>query len=380
MEIKNDLVKLIVILLSCIFSILTVKIFFNHSQNFEEFGLGEGTSSHYAVDEKHQLIHVNRLSGIEDTALVNGWNERGRRNIFLCLGNSQTHGINKFHDGEKTYNGILYDRFKKDSLDILTESLPNANLQEHYLLFDYWRHRLPVKYLLLPVFMDDLRENDIREIFMPLLFSSKYQIKDGSEIAKRINTEIEKSNSEQFSQKDLAALKQTVQEKSELFLNEKLENSFDIWKFRPEVRGELFMSLYKWRNSIFSISAQTKRKMIPSYYRDNIKALRAILNDACKENIKVLVYIPPIRMDIEIPYDKIEYENFKKEIESIALEYKQKFCNVENVVPGEFWGLKESSNTSNKLEYDFMHFQFKGHLLLANALEPEIKKIIKNDF
>ena len=37
---------------------------------------------------------------------------------------------------------------------IITFSQPNANLQEHYVLFEYLRHRLPVRTLILPLVFD----------------------------------------------------------------------------------------------------------------------------------------------------------------------------------------------------------------------------------
>lgn len=378
MKDNKGITGLFILLLSTIFALLIIKFVFNAPQKFEDIGLGEGTTSYFAFDRDSTLIHIGRLNQSEDSALMHGWTKRGKRDILFCLGNSQTHGINKFVEGQKTYNGLLFDTLQNIKIDVLTNSLPNANLQEHYLLFDYWRHKLPIKYLLLPVFMDDLREEGIREVFMPLLISNHYLLDSSRVVAKKINGELLKmGQTTEVPPKDIAALYKTVQEKSETYLNQKLENNIDIWKSRPNVRGDLFLKLYLWRNSILGINAQTKRKMIPSHYRDNFDALKAILEDAQKANIKVLVYIPPIRMDIAIPYDKQEYTQFKKEVENLTLQYKHQFCNLENVVPGQYWGLKQSTNTSGKLEYDFMHFQYIGHKLLANNLFPQIKKMIQ---
>ena len=117
--------------------------------------------------------------------------------------------------------------------------------------------------------------------------------------------------------------------------------------------------------------------MIPAQYKDNFAALAAILEDAQKAGIKVLVYIPPIRLDIAIPYDLDEYAKFKKELESLVLQYHHSFINTEGIVPGQYWGFKESTNTSGKPEYDFMHFQAAGHALLADALLPTLKTLLK---
>lgn len=369
---------LFVLLVSTVFALLIIKFVFNAPQKFEEIGLGEGTTSHFAFDSDSTLIHIGRLNYSEDSALMHGWTKRGKKDILFCLGNSQTHGINKFVEGQKTYNGLLFDTFQNNKIDVLTNSLPNANLQEHYLLFDYWRHKLPIRYLLLPVFMDDLREDGIREVFMPFLISNHYLLDSSKVVAQKINSEILKmSQTTEAPSKDIAALYKTVQEKSETYLNQKLENNIDIWRSRPNVRGDLFLKLYIWRNTILGINAQTKRKMIPSHYRDNFAAFTAILEDAKKMGIKVLVYIPPIRMDIAIPYDKEEYTQFKKDVEKTVVQYNHTFYNIESIVPGKYWGFKESTNTSGKMEYDFMHFQYAGHQLITDTLLPQIQKLIK---
>ena len=52
--------------------------------------------------------------------------------------------------------------------------------------------------------------------------------------------------------------------------------------------------------------------MIKGTYIKNLKAYEDILNLAQKNKVKVLVYIPPLRNDVKIPYDISEYSKFKK--------------------------------------------------------------------
>ena len=78
--------------------------------------------------------------------------------------------------------------------------------------------------------------------------------------------------------------------------------------------------------------------------------------------------IPPIRNDVKIPYDSNEYIDFKNEVKNIAQFYNTNFVNLENIVPGEYWGLKTSTNIGQHIELDFMHFMFEGHKILAETL------------
>ena len=133
--------------------------------------------------------------------------------------------------------------------------------------------------------------------------------------------------------------------------------------------------LYQIRNSVLGITATTTRKMIKGSYRKNQRAYEDILSLANKEKIKVLVYIPPLRNDVKIPYDLNEYKKFKLEAKNIANKYDVNFISFENIIPREFWGFTSSTNLKIIQDLDFMHFEGKGHSLLAESLFIEMQKI-----
>ena len=165
-----------------------------------------------------------------------------------------------------------------------------------------------------------------------------------------------------------------IQNNFENLLEERLGKIWPIWDEREILRGTLFGKLYKLRNSVFRINASTIRNMIPERYVKNMNAFKDILNLASDNNLDVLVYIPPIRNDVKLPYNIKDYNNFKKEIHDITKEYDVNFFSLENLVPPNFWGKKFSTNLKKVKEIDFMHFQAKGHQLLAEALFIEIIK------
>ena len=127
--------------------------------------------------------------------------------------------------------------------------------------------------------------------------------------------------------------------------------------------------MYELRNTLLGIKATTKRKLIRGRYNDNLAALTAILNTAASNHIQVLVYITPIRHDVDIPYVETEYTHFKQAVLTLTAQYGATYANLEDLVPAELWG---SKNTTSMLhgsqEIDFMHFQAGGHQLLAVAL------------
>jgi hypothetical protein len=338
---------------------------------FEELALGKETSSLYASIDGTQ-IHCKDLSDAYDC--INGYKNIGKNmDVVLWLGNSQLHAINQMHMGDETSTSILHRYLRSNGKYLITFSQPNANLQEHYLLFEYLIRRLPISSLILSVVFDDMRETGIR--------SSLSDIFKDSSITKHLeNTAIGKillanKGNKDSAGNDLTALGGTVQEKAEKLLNDQFSSLWKIWEERAKLRGSIFKSLYLFRNWVFGINPSSTRKMIPGRYILNKNALEALLKSAQLHNINVLLYIVPLRDDIKVPYNLKEYNKFKKEIQSIAFKYGANFKNLEHLVPAEYWGSKGSTTIGSNEELDFMHFQAKGHQLLAEELYSELRTI-----
>ena len=148
-----------------------------------------------------------------------------------------------------------------------------------------------------------------------------------------------------------------------------MENYFRIWANRENFRGYIFNWLYILRNTIFGIRPQTIRPIIESSYSSNLVALHQLLELTKRSKTKVLLYIPPIRSDVPIPYAQQEYSRFIKDIEMFRANYKNvNFRDYSSIIPGKYWGYKEATNFVDKKEFDFMHFQFEGHRILADSL------------
>jgi len=367
--------KIFQITIALLIAMVLISTFFNHNIKFEDLALG-GQTKVYLARKDTQLIHFDNFSDFYK--IEKSWNYFGGKNIILCLGNSQTHSINQMKSKEVTYVQMLSDTIKDK--EVIAFTLPNISLQEMLLSFEYIRSKMPIKELVLPIFMDDLREDDIRaDFFFGRLLSEKYKLQlESGAIASKINNALNKnSNSDNpNSDADLAGLNNTPQAKVETYFNTRLNSYSLVWRSRPEIRGWFFNYLYELRNTLFGINAQTKRAMIPQTYNNNVSAFKSILEISKKNNINVVAYIPPIRHDVEIPYDANEYENLKKQISNMCSEYENvKYLNLEYIVPSQYWGVKDGTNLSKKPELDFMHFQYEGHKILFRNLYPSIQKM-----
>lgn len=366
-------------------SYFIITFFFSGERKFEDLALGTETVTYNAADEAGRPIHIQKTDLEQSGELLKAWKARGEKPVILFLGNSQTHSINQQKEGEVNFIELLYrSRIDKKS-DILCISLPNSGLQEFYLVYEFWKKLLPIKALVIPVFMDDLREDGIRNFYFEELIHSKFQLEDTTDqVSNRINSELrtywQANNQTTVSTDKKSEVLVTFQERSETYLNQKLEKS-KTWINRPNVRGEFFNWLYRFRNTVFRIKASTIRKMIPQRYQRNMQALKLLIDDCVKEDKRIILYIPPIRSDVALPYDKNQYEHFKEEIRELANKSKPQvsFKNFEAIIPGELWGYKAATSLNSEKEIDYMHFQFKGHQILADSLNKTLNQVFYPD-
>jgi hypothetical protein len=109
-------------------------------------------------------------------------------------------------------------------------------------------------------------------------------------------------------------------------------------------------------------------------YLKNFSSLKTILDISLSNNIKVYLYIPPIRSDVPLPYDIYENKKFKLDLKRLVNNYSNVILkDYSTIVPGKFWGYKDPTNFIDKRELDFMHFQYGGHQILADSIINFIK-------
>jgi hypothetical protein len=331
---------------------------------FEDLALGkESTPIYTSVDNRR--IHCNDIDNSQEC--VDSYHELDReQSVILWLGNSQLDAVNQPTPNAETAATKLHRKFQMEGKYFLTYSQPNANLQEHYILFSHLLTELPITTLVLPVVFDDMREDGIRTSLLSVFEgSAAVQSIKQSDLGLKLYQVYFSKNSPTT---DLAGLDDTVQEKVEFALNEKLNEFWTIWHRRPALRGQFLSFLYRSRNWLFGINPSTTRKMIPGRYALNLTAFKEILELAKKNGINVLVYVVPLRSDVKIPYEPQSYSKFKLEMENETIQKGFDFSNFEDVVPAGYWGVKRSTSLGGDSELDFMHFQEEGHHLLAGAI------------
>ncbi len=335
--------------------------------------LGTQTSSIFAKVDGYP-IHCECGPGVEDC--LAGLRSRQAHQSVMWLGNSQLHAVNQLRSGEENAPAMLFRKLALRGYDLVTFSQGNANFQEHYVLFEHLRQKMPIKALILPLVFDDLREDGLRDEVAQSVRNDEStrqrlaRTAIGVRLVERYRTDAPKETT--GAAPDRA---KTPQEYVENTLERQLSDSSRLWATRAEVRGDIFLGLYKLRNTVFGIKPTTKRKMIRSRYADNMAALESILKAAADTGISVLAYIAPVGTDNgERPYDDAEYRTFKAEVEALAARYGAVFANLEDLVPAEQWGRKDSTAVGGGAEMDFMHFTADGHVKLAATIDSLLRK------
>jgi hypothetical protein len=337
--------------------------------NFEQAALGTETHAYFAKLDGH-LIHGESAESVD--LVLKGFAARGGQSAILWLGNSQLHGINDYQAGQQSAPERLSHRLRGEGIEVLAFSPPNANLQEHLVIFEHLRQRLPLKMLLLPVVYDDMRETGVRDGLAPLLQDAKTgESLRQTEIGRTL---LATTKPTEEPDDELAALHSTVQERVERALNNWLEAHSELWRTRPQARSAFYVKLLEARNFVFSITSSSVRQMIPSRYATNRQALEAVLSSARQAKIDVLLYVPPVRQDVGIPYHPDQYRKFKQDLADIAERHGTSLVDLDALVPGQQWGefVYDSLLRGRVREYDFMHFKVSGHDLLADAMSEII--------
>ena len=210
----------IISLLSGLILVLVFFSFYNieHKTNFEDLALGRQTQSYFARIGENQ-IHCKDMSDIEKC--LQGFRKINLEHSALWLGNSQLHAINQLKAGQKTAAFHLYEKLKKNNIHLITLSQPNANLQEHYVLFEYVKNLLPLQFLILPICFDDTRDIGLRYSITDALKNS-YII---NELKKTDagNQILLHNHSISNGSDDLEGVKNSLQEYSEKYLTQLLK-------------------------------------------------------------------------------------------------------------------------------------------------------------
>jgi hypothetical protein len=389
---------------------------------FENIGLGINTSG---VFLKHagDAVHCVYVSTGADC--VEATRQADKRATVLWLGASQLHGVNAFKDGDKTAPWLVHDAVLKDDAWVVTFSQPNANFQEHLVIFEELLTRMKVDALVLAAVFDDMKEVGVRdEIRDGIEAPALRQRLETSDFGRRLVTRFGRSIADNaapaaapiFEEPGLAPAEVSVAQGTQAgaaaaegaaapavksdgapgpehaYLQQRVESTLDalmrrhsaLWEDRGELRSRLIWLSHaatrralEFRNIIFGIdSTQWMIKVEGAQYDLNFAAFGDLLARAHRYGIPVLVYVAPRPTNAHFPYDLDHYSRFKSAIGAVALSNGARLINLEDSAPGDVWG--QIDNGVGVLVTDVFHFTAQGHAGLAGALTPAVRELVRS--
>lgn len=309
-----------------------------------------------------------RLSGWSAPGVYGGLftatNGHPHAKVGVWLGNSQLHTINDFKAGQQS--GPLY---ASEALGwpVLGLSLPNASLQEHYVVTQWLFSQAKPAWILLPVVFDDLREDGLRDSLKVLGTPETLRALRQRPAGARLAGELEKIGVERSDAQGTTRKARSGQQVAEEFLERQFSASCPLWARRGTVLGRCHLALYEFRNWLFGITPSTKRKIIPARRLKNMAAFEETLATVQQQHARCLVYVVPTRWDVEPPYELAAYAGWKEEVRALCARHGAPFADLDRLVPAEHWGL------FNGVNIDFMHFGHEGHILLGRKLAELVK-------
>ena len=128
-------------------------------RDLTEAALGGQTT---AVLAEVDGLRVACFDATDSEACESAYQRAGRMPTILWFGNSQNFAINRYQPGDELATVKLHRWLKSKGTWLVSYVQPNANLDEEALLFEALANRYDTRMLILPVFMDKLREQGIR--------------------------------------------------------------------------------------------------------------------------------------------------------------------------------------------------------------------------
>jgi hypothetical protein len=312
-------------------------------------------------------LQVACFDATDSAACESAYQRAGRKPTILWFGNSQNFAINRYQPGQELATVKVHRWLKSKGTWLVSYVQPNANLLEEAFLFEALANRYDTRMLILPVFMDKLREQGIRGSVAAFMQDPK--------TAERVRSSPAWSDlSPLLEQRSEVRRVPTVQERVENHLNGVLNEYWPLWRDRSILSGNFQFAIRTLRNKVFGIHSYTKRPVDPAVYAEKLHVLGKLLDSAKTHNIRVLLYIPPYRRDIPGPYDDAQYAQFKADVASLAAKYQADFADLDDTVPGPLWATITDSLFGFQ-EPDFMHFTAEGHRRLADAIQKRLSEL-----
>jgi hypothetical protein len=368
--------------------------FGNQKTDFEALGVG-GDSRRIWLPGIHCRDPRDALLCYQGAA------ERAAARRVLIIGNSQLHVVTSWRGGETTTPVQLHNRLIGESIDVVTLSLPGLNHQEQMVMVEAAMTRMAVDAVVLPSvypLMGDrgLRDSVMDEMARPEVRSALSHSPQGKAMLALYDSG-DRRRMASGTPED-PTIGATRQERTEMVLENWLDEHSGLWRTRPEARGQFLLAMRELRNALLRIDAGSLtgaavkgrgvRNMIadtgegggppvlidPGAYAMNIQHLDALLARLRAKGVPALVYVAPFPPRGYARVERSAFAAYSQTIADLAKRHGAEFLDLEGIVVDRAWTTRVVEGT---VVYDMMHFNGEGHRALTEHLAPAIRKALE---
>jgi hypothetical protein len=359
-------------------------LFSGERHDFAAAGLGVNTTVHEdSLHYGHRRVICSGLDDLEQC--LSALPPSGTRKHVLWLGWSQLYAINDYRVGDRTAPSLVAEQLDGQDVDLVAIAMPNINPREELLVYEYVRHRLAPSALIVPAWLQGMKQEGIRPTWQAALADRDIRnelasLPSGPSIlAAAVD---EEKSAQEIGQHPTQQKEQTTQARVEGWLTARLGERLPLWRVRGEAQGRINLELaggleqlLRLRNLLLGTRAERWINRIPPARQAiNMQALTDLVGAARRDGLPVLVYVPPRPSGAAFPFDPTVYAAFKADCERLARSTGASFANIENSVSDSVWGTID--NGAGELVIDYSHFTAVGHRQMARAMEDALATTI----
>ncbi len=326
-------------------------------------------------------------------------------------GASQVHTVRYHTEGEQP--SPYYTQKALPDINLLAMTEPNLNFQELYVFYKSLDRQMLPGMIVIPLVIDDLKEEGLRDGIRTLLFAkSRFNFDSddfGNALLDRYETAglVRTTALINYENNKFRGFRKTgaVQNYTETGLERFLDGIFPFTYMREQLMGKITVAFKRmttqpaetvlsWMNNNFGIStpamavegndADIKKRSVfldlggrwtvdipASVYDANFTALAALVTDARNKGIEVILYYQPKPQEPRWPYAIEDLNRFHQDVNDLCRNQGCAVYDLEDLVPDDYYGVEERNG---KIVYDMFHFDIHGHEILGKAVSEIIQK------
>jgi hypothetical protein len=334
-----------------------------------KFGLGLNTTTHTAYFEGHPVSAGAGPDSLLETyrAMV-----AREREVVLCLGASQLHAINGYHDGDHLAVFYLNQAASARGANerFLLDSQANGGFQDLLMLYLADRKEgMRPDWVVVAVVYDDLRDaNFLSAVLRRIEPIPEDALAVGGEAVRQLASSARALDepAKPASPVKRNATAGTPQEALETSLLRGLRAALPGYAYAGRVSARISIMIRVFLADLMGgVLKQQRAPAVPHLEMErNHEALVALVALARHDGAKVLLYRQPHRPG-EVPFyhNRAAYDAYYQRVAALADTSDGVYAlDLETIVPAEYYGRTNSGRP------DAFHFTDRGHRILAEHL------------